>query len=63
MTRRSWHERDWEGVPALPYDDAPVSGAEKRELIGPVDGAPHWRLRHFHVPPAFAEWAILGSNQ
>ena len=43
-------EREWEGVDAVAYDDPAVAGVEKRELIGPADGAPHYRVRHFHVP-------------
>jgi S-methyl-1-thioxylulose 5-phosphate methylthiotransferase len=47
---RQTGEREWEGVEAVDYDDPAVAGVEKRELIGPADGAPHYRLRHFHVP-------------
>src|SRR5207249_4459207 len=47
---RQTGEREWEGVEAVAYDDPTVAGVEKRELIGPADGAPHYRLRHFHVP-------------
>ena len=47
---RQTGERDWDGVEAVGYDDPVVAGVEKRELIGPADGAPHYRLRHFHVP-------------
>ena len=47
---RQTGERDWDGVDAVGYDDPVVAGVEKRELIGPADGAPHYRLRHFHVP-------------
>src|SRR2546423_12996219 len=43
-------EREWEGVDAVAYDDPAVAGVEKRELIGPAEGAPHYRVRHFHVP-------------
>jgi quercetin dioxygenase-like cupin family protein len=50
VVRRRSGERDWEGVEAMAYDDPAVAGVEKRELIGSGDGAPHWRLRHFHVP-------------
>jgi quercetin dioxygenase-like cupin family protein len=50
VVRRKFSERDWEGVAATAYDDPAVRGVEKRELIGAADGAPHWRLRHFHVP-------------
>ena len=47
---RQTGERDWDGVEAVGYDDPAVAGVEKRELIGPADGAAHYRLRHFHVP-------------
>ena len=47
VVHRRTGDRDWQGVQPLPYEDA---GGEKRELIGPEEGAPHWRLRHFHVP-------------
>jgi quercetin dioxygenase-like cupin family protein len=43
-------ERDWEGVEPIAYDDPDVAGVEKRELIGPAEGAEHYRVRHFHVP-------------
>jgi quercetin dioxygenase-like cupin family protein len=46
--RRS--ERAWEGVAAQAYDDPTLGGVEKHELIGPADGAPHYRVRYFHVP-------------
>ena len=46
--RRS--ERAWEGVAAQAYDDPSLAGVEKHELIGPADGAPHYRVRYFHVP-------------
>src|SRR3954471_12932090 len=46
--RRS--ERGWEGVAAEAYDDPALAGVEKHELIGPADGAPHYRVRYFHVP-------------
>src|SRR5947207_5039157 len=47
---RQTGEREWDGVDAVGYDDPAVAGVEKRELIGPADGAAHYRLRHFHVP-------------
>ena len=50
-------EREWEGVDAVAYDDPAVAGVEKRELIGPADGAPHYRVRHFHVPAGGAHGA------
>src|SRR3954465_15187559 len=43
-------ERTWEGVAAQAYDDPALAGVEKHELIGPADGAPHYRVRYFHVP-------------
>jgi quercetin dioxygenase-like cupin family protein len=46
--RRS--ERAWEGVAAQAYDDSSLAGVEKHELIGPAEGAPHYRVRYFHVP-------------
>ena len=51
VVRRKLSERDWEGVEPSAYDAPEVAGIEKRELIGHDDGAPHWRLRHFRVPP------------
>jgi quercetin dioxygenase-like cupin family protein len=42
--------RGWEGVAPQAYDDPALSGVEKHELIGPADGAPHYRVRYFHVP-------------
>jgi quercetin dioxygenase-like cupin family protein len=50
VVHRRTGERDWEDVVTTGYDDPAVAGVEKRELIGAGDGAPHWRLRHFHVP-------------
>jgi quercetin dioxygenase-like cupin family protein len=43
-------ERSWQGVAAQAYDDPALAGVEKHELIGRADGAPHYRLRYFHVP-------------
>src|SRR3954453_7769555 len=43
-------ERTWEGVAPQAYDDPGLAGVEKLELIGPADGAPHYRVRYFHVP-------------
>ncbi len=43
-------ERTWEGVPTQAYDDPALAGVEKHELIGRADGAPHYRVRYFHVP-------------
>ena len=36
--------------PAQAYDDPALAGVEKHELIGRADGAPHYRVRYFHVP-------------
>ena len=46
---RRLSDRAWDGVAAQPYDDAP-GGVERHELIGRADGAPHYRVRYFHVP-------------
>jgi quercetin dioxygenase-like cupin family protein len=43
-------DRGWEGVAAQAYADPALAGVEKHELIGPADGAPHYRVRYFHVP-------------
>src|SRR4051794_41812917 len=43
-------ERTWEGVAPQAYDDPALAGVEKHELIGPADGARHYRVRYFHVP-------------
>jgi quercetin dioxygenase-like cupin family protein len=43
-------ERGWEGVAAQVYADPALEGVEKHELIGSADGAPHYRVRYFHVP-------------
>jgi quercetin dioxygenase-like cupin family protein len=43
-------EHGWDGVAAQPYADPAMAGVEKHELIGPADGAPHYRVRYFHVP-------------
>src|SRR5256885_332926 len=47
---RQTGQREWDAVGAVAYDAPAVAGVEKRELIGPADGAPHSRVRHFHVP-------------
>jgi quercetin dioxygenase-like cupin family protein len=47
------HRRDadgWVGVPPQPYGE----GMRRHELIGPADGAPHYRVRYFDVPPGHA---------
>ena len=43
-------EGSWEGVEAVPYSGAQPPGARRHELIGAAEGAPHYRLRYFHVP-------------
>jgi quercetin dioxygenase-like cupin family protein len=40
----------WEGVEGVGYEDPAIAGVVKHELIGPAEGAPHYRLRHFSVP-------------
>jgi quercetin dioxygenase-like cupin family protein len=50
LVRRRTGEREWDGVETVAYSDPAVAGVEKRELIGEREGAPWWRLRHFHVP-------------
>jgi quercetin dioxygenase-like cupin family protein len=48
---RRLSEREWEGVGAQGYvGDPALAGVEKHELIGRADGAPHYRVRYFHVP-------------
>jgi S-methyl-1-thioxylulose 5-phosphate methylthiotransferase len=48
---RRLSDREWEGVGAQGYGDEPaLAGVEKHELIGRADGAPHYRVRYFHVP-------------
>src|SRR3979490_1534202 len=47
---RQTGERTWEGVEAVAYDDPAGAVVGTGGLIGPADGAPHYRLRHFHVP-------------
>jgi S-methyl-1-thioxylulose 5-phosphate methylthiotransferase len=37
----------WQGVPTRPYGTA----GRRHELIGPADGAPHYRLRYFELAP------------
>jgi hypothetical protein len=38
----------WQGVPTRPYGTA----GRRHELIGPADGAPHYRVRYFEIAPA-----------
>jgi quercetin dioxygenase-like cupin family protein len=40
----------WEGVAARAYGDAALPGIERHDLIGPAEGAPHYRVRYFQVP-------------
>jgi quercetin dioxygenase-like cupin family protein len=40
----------WAGVAPQPYGE----GMRRHELIGPGDGAPHYRVRYFEVPPGRA---------
>src|SRR5262249_29141374 len=47
---RRLSDRSWEGVAAKAYDDPALAGVEKHELIWREDGAPHYRVRYFHVP-------------
>jgi quercetin dioxygenase-like cupin family protein len=42
---RQLADGSWEGVVPSAYGDG-----EKHELIGPADGAGHYRVRYFHVP-------------
>jgi quercetin dioxygenase-like cupin family protein len=47
VVHRRQPDGSWDGVPTRPY------GADMRrhELIGPADGAPHYRVRYFEVSP------------
>ena len=47
---RSLGEGRWEGVEAQAYADPEPTGVRRHELIGPAEGAPHYRVRYFHVP-------------
>jgi len=49
IRRRS--EQGWQGVAPQEYPDQALAGVRKHELIGPQDGARHYRLRYFEVPP------------
>src|SRR5687768_3843891 len=44
-------EAAWDGVAREAYDDPALAGVEKHELIGLADGAEHYRVRYFRVPP------------
>jgi quercetin dioxygenase-like cupin family protein len=37
----------WQDVPTRPYG----AGGRRHELIGPADGAPHYRVRFFEIAP------------
>lgn len=50
MHRRTGSDA-WEGVEAVAYLNPEVAGVLKHELIGPAEGAAHYRVRHFSVPP------------
>lgn len=41
----------WEGVAPQAYDDPSLAGVRKHELIGEAEGASHYRMRYFEVPP------------
>ena len=47
---RRRRDGSWEGVERRAYDRPELAGVEKHELIGAADGAPHYRVRYFHVP-------------
>jgi quercetin dioxygenase-like cupin family protein len=44
---RRLSDGSWDGVPPQPYG----TQMRRHELIGPDDGAPHYRVRYFEVPP------------
>jgi quercetin dioxygenase-like cupin family protein len=50
FVRRRLSERSWEGVDAEGYADPSLDGVERHDLIAATDGAPHYRVRYFHVP-------------
>jgi len=41
----------WAGVTEQGYDRADMVGVTKRVLVGPEEGAPHFRIRYFRVEP------------
>ena len=41
----------WDGVQPQAYDDPSLAGVRKHELIGEAEGASHYRMRYFEVPP------------
>jgi len=51
LVRRRLAERAWENVEARAYDDPALAGVERHDLIGAADGAAHYRVRYFYVPP------------
>jgi len=42
---------DWEGVSEKLYRAADVKGVTAKVLVGPAEGAPHFRIRYFRVEP------------
>ena len=42
---------DWEGVTEKSYQALDVKGVAAKVLIGPAEGAPHFRMRYFRVEP------------
>jgi quercetin dioxygenase-like cupin family protein len=42
---------DWEGATEKSYQAADVRGVTARILVGPVEGAPNFRIRYFRVEP------------
>ncbi|HEY75111.1 MAG TPA: cupin domain-containing protein [Thermoflexia bacterium] len=42
---------DWEGVPEKKVAGPDVVGVSGKVLIGPQDGAPHFRVRYFRIEP------------
>ncbi|HID88877.1 MAG TPA: cupin domain-containing protein [Anaerolineae bacterium] len=42
---------DWDGVPEKEVADPDTEGVTGKVLIGPQDGAPHFRIRYFRIEP------------
>lgn len=42
---------DWEGATEKDYQAPDVKGVTAKVLIGPAEGAPHFRIRYFRVQP------------
>ncbi len=42
---------DWEGVPEKVIDALDAVGVTGKVLVGPEDGAPHFRMRYFRIEP------------